>query len=122
MGIFRLLKAVDEDAGEASPAAPSPVRTGADVPTSYAIDSSWRRVAAQAAGLWVATRVALAAFTYFAVLFHMGLTGAVSKSLSLGALFASWQKWDADWYLSIAQHGYNEAQATAFFPLYPMLV
>jgi len=122
MGIFRLTEAVDGATERPSPAAASHPWMGPKAAAARATDSSWRRVAAQAAGLWLATRLALAAFTYFAVLFHKGLTGAVSTPLSPAALFASWLQWDADWYLSIARHGYNQAQATAFFPLYPMLV
>ena len=38
-------------------------------------------------------------------------------------LFDIWAKWDAVWYLDIAQHGYAKGDAsTAFFPLYPLLV
>lgn len=37
-----------------------------------------------------------------------------------------WQRWDAHWYLGIADHGYyykpNEYSSTAFFPLYPLLI
>src|SRR5262249_22141131 len=122
MGIFRLTEAVDGATSRPSPSASSSPHAGAEAPASWLMDGSWHRIALQAAGLWLATRLALAAFTYFAVLFHMGLTGAVSTPLSPTTLFASWQQWDADWYLSIARHGYNQAQATAFFPLYPMLV
>ncbi len=31
-------------------------------------------------------------------------------------------RWDSIWYLMIAKHGYVSAQATAFYPLYPLLV
>jgi hypothetical protein len=122
MGIFRLTEAVDAGELPASSSTPASAQTRAVTPAPYPFDGSWRRVAVQAVGLWVATRVALAAFTYFAVLFHLGLTGAVSTPLTPADLLASWQKWDADWYVSIARHGYNQAQATAFFPLYPLLV
>ncbi|GAB4574574.1 MAG: hypothetical protein Kow0077_21820 [Anaerolineae bacterium] len=35
-----------------------------------------------------------------------------------------WLRWDAIWYTHIARHGYHEAQtgATAFAPVYPMLI
>src|SRR5215467_10223816 len=122
MSIFWPADALDEDAGTTPQADPSQVQAGVEAPTSDALHGSWRRVAVQATGLWLATRFALALFTYFAVLFRMGLTGAVSAPLAPADLLASWQKWDANWYLSIAQHGYNQAQATAFFPLYPLFV
>ena len=36
--------------------------------------------------------------------------------------FAPLARWDSVWYLAIAQGGYDTAQSTAFFPLYPLLV
>lgn len=39
------------------------------------------------------------------------------------SLLGVWANWDGYWYLSIARIGYEgRAQATAFFPLYPLLV
>ena len=37
-------------------------------------------------------------------------------------LFAPTVRWDSVWYLDIARHGYFSHQATAFFPLLPLLV
>jgi hypothetical protein len=37
-------------------------------------------------------------------------------------LFAPTVRWDAVWYLDIAGHGYFSHQATAFFPLLPLLL
>lgn len=31
-------------------------------------------------------------------------------------------RWDADWYLQIASHGYSTAREAAFFPLYPLVM
>lgn len=37
------------------------------------------------------------------------------------ALFGVWARWDAVWFLRIAEHGYHaKAGAPAFFPLYPL--
>ena len=34
-----------------------------------------------------------------------------------------WARWDSDWFLRIAEHGYSWPSSTpAFFPLYPFLV
>lgn len=33
-----------------------------------------------------------------------------------------WANWDGAWFAHIAQHGYDTASATAFFPLYPIVV
>ena len=40
-----------------------------------------------------------------------------------GRLFGVWERWDACWYLRIAEFGYEPGEpATAFFPLYPFAV
>ncbi len=41
----------------------------------------------------------------------------------LGAAIDVWARWDSDWYLRIAESGYDWPSSTpAFFPLYPLLV
>jgi hypothetical protein len=41
----------------------------------------------------------------------------------LGAAIDVWARWDSDWYLRIAETGYDWPSSTpAFFPLYPVLV
>jgi len=38
-------------------------------------------------------------------------------------LFNLWARWDSDWYIQIAQHGYVwPSSRPAFFPLYPLLI
>lgn len=81
----------------------------------------WRRVAEQAIALWIATRAALLLFTLFSVAFRLG-PQAPGAAVTPRALALPWERWDALWYLGIAQHGYSSAQATAFFPLYPLLI
>lgn len=40
-----------------------------------------------------------------------------------GRLLGVWQRWDACWYLRIAQFGYEPGEpGTAFFPLYPAII
>ena len=39
----------------------------------------------------------------------------------LGFFLSAWRHWDAVWFARIAEHGYDR-HATAFFPLYPLLV
>ncbi len=40
----------------------------------------------------------------------------------LGRVFDVWARWDSDWFLRIAEHGYSWPSSTpAFFPLYPLL-
>jgi Mannosyltransferase (PIG-V) len=37
-------------------------------------------------------------------------------------LFNTFAQWDAQWFVHIAEHGYDSKQATSFFPLYPLVV
>ena len=37
-------------------------------------------------------------------------------------LFGTFAQWDGVWFLNIAKHGYETAQAAAYLPLYPLLV
>jgi hypothetical protein len=39
----------------------------------------------------------------------------------LGAL-SYWAHWDGRWFAHVAQHGYDSTAATAFFPLFPLLL
>ncbi len=40
----------------------------------------------------------------------------------LGSFFDVWGRWDSDWFLRIAEHGYSWPSSTpAFFPLYPFV-
>jgi Mannosyltransferase (PIG-V) len=79
-----------------------------------------RAVALMATGLWAASRVALALFTYATLLLHSGGSGQATTSSP--ALASAWLQWDAKWYVQIAQAGYFNDQSAGFFPLYPLLV
>jgi len=37
-------------------------------------------------------------------------------------LFDTFAQWDSQWFLHIARHGYDSKQASAFFPLFPLVV
>jgi hypothetical protein len=37
-------------------------------------------------------------------------------------LLALWQRFDTNWYLSIAAHGYADKASTVYLPLYPLLI
>lgn len=42
---------------------------------------------------------------------------------SPGDLLKMWHRWDTDWYVTIADFGYQfDSRSTAFFPLYPTLI
>jgi Mannosyltransferase (PIG-V) len=46
-----------------------------------------------------------------------------SRLHELGSAVDVWARWDSDWFLRIAEHGYSWPSSTpAFFPLYPLLV
>ncbi len=75
-----------------------------------------RDVVSQAAGVWLVTRVALIVLTYYIGAMIIG------GSPTVNSLFQSWREFDGNWYLHIAERGYDSIQPTAFFPLFPMLI
>lgn len=80
---------------------------------------AWRPVVRQAFTFWLATRVMYAIFVYFAlVMVGPGRTTPLNPQQFL----TSWQHWDANWFLNIAEHGYFSPESTAFFPMFPMLI
>ncbi|HEV2457367.1 MAG TPA: hypothetical protein VGS80_03310, partial [Ktedonobacterales bacterium] len=83
----------------------------------------WRRIALQAAAMWAAVHVALAPFTYFAVLLTFQAAGHPTVGMPLGDLMKSWLHYDGNWYIQVAKQGYSsDYRAVAFFPLYPLLI
>ncbi|MDQ6746928.1 MAG: hypothetical protein M3010_02295, partial [Candidatus Dormibacteraeota bacterium] len=76
----------------------------------------WLRVALAAAGLWLATRVGYAVFTYVAV--ALGSSGPKHAR----ALLEAWDQYDTHWYLLISRLDYTQPAMSAFFPLYPTLI
>lgn len=82
-----------------------------------------RDIMASALLFWLATRLVFAVLTYFAVLLPQGSSLRPSAAgVTPGLLLGSWNRLDAQWYIAIAQRGYWAVQATAFFPLYPILL
>ena len=82
----------------------------------------WQPVVAQAAALWAASRVALLAYTFFALHLSVPAVQVRFGPPFPDALYAAWQHWDANWYFSIARLCYWNPQSTAFFPLFPLLI
>jgi hypothetical protein len=75
----------------------------------------------QALALFGVTRLLLVLVTYFGyVLFNAGKYSP--DSVGVTNLLFSWNRWDALWYEGIARSGYQSPTATAFFPLYPLLI
>jgi Mannosyltransferase (PIG-V) len=75
----------------------------------------------QVVGLFVASRVALLLVTYVGYVLVLAPKYS-TRSVGSAGLLTSWQQWDAVWYIRIATQGYTTPDATAFFPLYPMLI
>ncbi len=88
-----------------------------------------KRSVAPAIWLFLGSRAAIWAVAVIAVL---GFDGALNarrgewdsaRLHELGAVIDVWARWDSDWFLRIAEHGYSWPSSTpAFFPLYPLLV
>lgn len=75
-----------------------------------------RQVIGLAALMWLATRIAYLAITYFPVN-HLG-----ANLETAGNRLALWSRFDANWYITIAQNGYESRASFAFYPLYPILI
>jgi hypothetical protein len=77
------------------------------------------------AGTFVAIRVAFLLGTVLTLLWAPargeGLLPYPAYDAFTDLLFGAFARWDSDWYLFVAEHGYD-AQSAAFFPLYPALV
>lgn len=90
----------------------------------------WRAIILEASAMWIVTRIVLIFFTYYAatVLVHLPYAGVSAPpqgtpyAFSPHLLLHLWDRWDAIWYVKIAQQGYFTDEATAFFPLFPLLI
>jgi len=75
-------------------------------------------------GLVVGTRIAYWVAALVALLWAP-LTSGFPLYDAYGArsdfIFGAFEKWDADWFLRVASHGYDVEQSASFFPLYPAL-
>ena len=93
-------------------------------PSERAADGGWRESIRTGTITWLAGLVLYAATTYFAWLPLQDLAAKAGNPPSgpLGAL-DTWNRWDAAWYIPIADSGYlPDPLRTAFFPVYPLLV
>jgi hypothetical protein len=83
-----------------------------------------RRVSAGPFGVVVAVRAACWAAVLVALLWAP-LRAGFPEHKAYGArsdfIFGAFDQWDANWFLRIAQHGYDTKQSASFFPLYPLL-
>src|SRR5690349_8478551 len=72
--------------------------------------------------LFLGTRLLLVIGTYLSfILFPVPAHVYPEKPVDMMGLLLSWQHWDANDYIQIAQSGYQNVLQTAFFPLFSML-
>jgi len=84
-----------------------------------------RAVLASRLIVWAAGLLALAAFGRKASVFSSmdpGHLTAPFRSAAANFALAPAARWDSAWYLQIAHSGYSTKPASAFFPLYPLLI
>jgi mannosyltransferase PIG-V len=87
------------------------------------VASAWRSFWVSRALVFLAAMAGLVVFGTSA--YRANGPGAIDPTGSLnGVLLSPFRRWDAGWFLSIAEHGYNQPtpDATAFFPLYPLSI
>jgi hypothetical protein len=73
--------------------------------------------------LFLGTRLLLAACTYFSyILFPVPPHLYPNTAVDVAGLLNSWNHWDAQRYVDVAQNGYQSAYDTPFFPLFPLLI
>src|SRR5687768_4408943 len=71
--------------------------------------------------VWAVSRIF---FFIFGAIGHSAVLQAKVRGIypePLGAL-SYWAHWDGRWLAHIAEHGYDTDTATAFFPLYPLIL
>lgn len=103
--------------------APIPAQTPA-APAAERSDGGWRESIRVGGLTWAAGMVFYIAATYFSWLPLQDLPAKAGNPPAgpLAALEA-WNRWDAAWYIPIADSGYApDPLRSAFFPVYPMLV
>jgi hypothetical protein len=83
----------------------------------------WRRLAREAAWLWLVWQALVLALTYVALTFSFSSQAHPHSAVATPATFVSaWVRHDSAWYLRIAANGYDIPATLAFFPLYPLLI
>lgn len=78
----------------------------------------WRTIFAQAASIWIATRLAFAALTLYYPLI-VGGRGTSQNTIVVYRVIRRWANWDGTAYLHIVLRGYWQPVETVYFPLYP---
>jgi hypothetical protein len=93
-----------------------------------ALRPDWQIAMATTVALRVLFSAIAAVFSFFlrpdsAVIHSNALTANLPTSAPVhNALLGVWERFDTLWYVHIAQHGYDQAMAVIFYPLYPGLI
>ncbi|WIG60938.1 MAG: hypothetical protein OJF49_003686 [Ktedonobacterales bacterium] len=133
MSVFHALRGAFTDRARQSPSfnANAPHRSSRDTVTPTPAGGAAalrprplaaRRIVIEASAMWLATRLAMVALTYFAVTLTPDGRAHGYDTTTLRHLLYTWKQWDAVWYTQIAHIGYTRLYTTAFFPLYPLLI
>lgn len=73
--------------------------------------------------LFLCTRLLLIAITYFSyILFLVPPHLYPNTGVDVAGLLSSWNHWDAQRFVEVAQYGYQTTDYTPFFPLLPLLI
>lgn len=73
--------------------------------------------------LFLGTRLMLIGITYFSyILFPVPPHLYPNTGVDVAGLLSSWNHWDAQRFIDVAQYGYRSAYDTPFFPLLPLLI
>ncbi|MDQ6660526.1 MAG: glycosyltransferase family 39 protein [Chloroflexota bacterium] len=83
---------------------------------------SWLYALKQVLPVYIATHVVFLLLTYFAKLFVFQPKNFSGQTFQPSTLLDSWLQWDTVHYLFIAEHGYDIAWRTAFFPFYSLCI
>ena len=79
----------------------------------------WHRDWNEIVAFFVGWRIALAImgqFAYYNLPTNANMTPVITSFLGI------WSRYDATWYIAIAQKGYGELYTAAFFPLWPAII
>lgn len=77
----------------------------------------WRVIAIGALIPWSVSRLA-----YLIITAIGGALPPATPATRGPGFLGVWERFDTNWYISIATHGYSLPQQIAFFPLYPLLI
>ena len=103
------------------PAAPAPMLTAVLSAGRLRIPSAvWIPFLASRALVWLTGVLAMVVEGEYKPFDPTGITARLGHTINI--LLAPAVRWDAVWYLYIAQHGYSGRALASFFPLYPLTI